>query len=69
MHRPACELGRFVLLDHVGSNAETWFLSRARPGLALAKRIASTNRPMYPVCIGGLKIPVLRYGTFGRTWL
>ncbi len=25
----AAELGRFVLLDHVGANAETWFLSRA----------------------------------------
>lgn len=26
----AAELGRFVLLDHVGSNGETWFLRRCR---------------------------------------
>lgn len=25
----AAELGRFVLLDHIGANAETWFLARA----------------------------------------
>ena len=25
---PRVELGRFVLLDHVGANAETWFLAR-----------------------------------------
>lgn len=25
----SCDLGRFLLLDHVGGNAETWFLARA----------------------------------------
>jgi hypothetical protein len=60
-----CELGRFVLLDHVGSNAESWFLSRARAGLAAAKRIPGTNRPMYPVCVS-FSDPVPRSDAAGR---
>jgi hypothetical protein len=32
-----CELGRFVLLDDVPGNGETWFLARARKLLAKAK--------------------------------
>ena len=32
-----CELGRFVLLDDVPGNGETWFLARARRLLAAAK--------------------------------
>ena len=32
-----CELGRFVLLDLVPGNGETWFLARARKLLAAAK--------------------------------
>lgn len=35
--RQAVELGRFVLLDDVGANAETWFLSRAFSALRDAK--------------------------------
>lgn len=36
--RAGVELGRFVLLDDVGANAETWFLSRAFRLLKLEKR-------------------------------
>ena len=33
-----CDLGRFLLLDHVGGNAETWFLARAQRLLRLDGR-------------------------------
>jgi hypothetical protein len=50
-----CELGRFVLLDHVGSNAETWFLAKARSRLARAKRTSPTasmaSKPVHPLII------------------
>jgi hypothetical protein len=41
-----CDLGRFVLLDHVGANAETFFLARARRYLA-AEKIDERGRPIY----------------------
>jgi len=43
---PFCDLGRFVLLDEIAGNAETWFLSRALAGLASVKTDES-NRPLH----------------------
>lgn len=45
-----CDLGRFVLLDHVGSNAETWFLARALRLLA-ADRQTPDGTPAFPLVI------------------
>jgi len=46
----SCDLGRFVLLDHVAGNGETWFLSRALHQLAQQKTGAN-GRPRYSVCL------------------
>ena len=46
----ACDLGRFVLLDHVAGNGETWFLRRALHQLAQAKT-GDDGRPRYSVCL------------------
>ncbi|MCC0004642.1 MAG: hypothetical protein H6872_05690 [Methylobacteriaceae bacterium] len=43
---PFCDLGRFVLLDEIAGNAETWFLSRALAGLSSVKTDAS-SRPLH----------------------
>lgn len=45
-----CDLGRFVLLDHVPGNAETWFLRRALAGLARDK-VDAGARPLYSLCL------------------
>jgi hypothetical protein len=37
-----CDLGRFLLLDRVGGNAETWFLARA---LRLLRLNGATQAP------------------------
>lgn len=47
---PFCELGRFVLLDEIGGNAETWFMSRALRQLALDKQ-DNQGRPKFSVCL------------------
>lgn len=35
-----CDLGRFLLLDHVRGNAETWFLARAFRLLRLDRKVS-----------------------------
>jgi hypothetical protein len=45
-----CELGRFVLKDHVGGNGETWLLSRALRLLAQDKQ-RPDRRPLYDLCL------------------
>jgi hypothetical protein len=45
-----CELGRFVLKDHVGGNGETFFLSKALRLLAQDKQRAD-RRPLYDLCL------------------
>jgi hypothetical protein len=45
-----CELGRFVLKDHVGGNGETWLLRRALGMLAQDKQ-RSDRRPYYDLCL------------------
>ncbi|TAL36823.1 MAG: hypothetical protein EPN98_04255 [Phenylobacterium sp.] len=46
----SCDLGRFLLLDHVPGNAETWFLRRALAGLGQDKT-GNDGRPLYSVCL------------------
>jgi hypothetical protein len=46
----SCDLGRFLLLDHVPGNAETWFLRRALAGLARDKT-DDLDRPAYSLCL------------------
>lgn len=46
---PFCELGRFVLLDEVGGNGETWFLTKAMRQLGLDK--TTEGRPTYGLCL------------------
>jgi hypothetical protein len=65
--RPA-ELGRFVLLDEVGANAETWFLSRALRGFAAAKRSPNGEggtKARHPICVS-YSDPVPRTSEDGR---
>jgi hypothetical protein len=45
-----CELGRFVLLDDVGGNGETWFLARAMRQLGLDKTDPA-GRAAYSLCL------------------
>jgi hypothetical protein len=45
-----CELGRFVLRDHVGGNGETWLLKRALGVLAKDKQ-RPDRRPYYDLCL------------------
>jgi hypothetical protein len=45
-----CELGRFILLDHIGGNAETWLLRRALGMLAQDKQ-RPDRRPLYDLCL------------------
>jgi hypothetical protein len=47
---PFCELGRFVLLDEVAGNGETWFMARALRQLGVDKQTASRS-PKYTVCL------------------
>ena len=65
----ACELGRFVLLDHVPHGAETFFLKRARAGLASAKvrrcGTSGSTRPKYPIVIS-FSDPVPRWDSSGN---
>lgn len=43
-----CDLGRFVLNDHVLANAETWFLTRAYRALRKDKMLADGRTPRFP---------------------
>src|SRR5271165_2839934 len=43
-----CDLGRFILNDHVLANAETWFLARAYRGLRKDRTLADGKTPRYP---------------------
>jgi hypothetical protein len=61
---PFCDLGRFLLLDHVPGNAETWFLRRALAGLARDKTDAE-GRPAYALCLA-YSDPVPRVDRRGR---
>lgn len=45
-----CELGRFVLKDHVAGNGETWLLRRALGMLARDKQ-RPDRRPFYDLCL------------------
>ena len=51
----ACELGRFVLLDHIGTNGETFLLGHARRSLDKAKTFVCPSskapRPLYPIIL------------------
>lgn len=47
---PFCELGRFVLLDEVGGNGETYFLARALRQLSLDK-VSTAGRSKYKLCL------------------
>lgn len=47
---PFCELGRFVLLDDVAGNGETWFLARALRQLGVEKK-SDRGDPKYTVCL------------------
>jgi len=60
----ACDLGRFVLLDHVAGNGESWFLRRALQQLGQAKR-GEDGRPLYAVCLA-YSDPVPRLDLAGR---
>jgi hypothetical protein len=63
-----CELGRFVLTDEVGQNAETWMIRRALRGLAATKRIPDGQggtKPKHPICVS-FSDPVPRYAQDGR---
>ena len=44
-----CDLGRFILNDHVLANAETWFLTRAYRALRQDKTLADGRTPRFPV--------------------
>ncbi len=46
---PFCELGRFVLLDEVGGNGETWFLAKAMRQIGYDKTTA--GQPTYGLCL------------------
>ena len=43
-----CDLGRFILNDHVLANAETWFLTRAYRALRQDKTLADGRTPRFP---------------------
>ena len=43
-----CDLGRFILNDHVLANAETWFLTRAYRALRRDKTLADGRTPRFP---------------------
>src|SRR3984885_12440535 len=43
-----CDLGRFILNDHVLANAETWFLTRAYRALRQHKTLADGRTPRFP---------------------
>jgi hypothetical protein len=43
-----CDLGRFILNDHVLANAETWFLTRAYRALCQDKTLADGRTPRFP---------------------
>ena len=62
-----CELGRFVLLDEVPGNGETWFLARARRLLAASKPelgyVVSFSDPMERVSPDGLLLKPGHVGT------
>jgi hypothetical protein len=59
-----CDLGRFVLLDHVGSNAETWFLARGLRLLAGERRLTDGS-PAFPLIVA-YSDPVPRTDAAGR---
>jgi hypothetical protein len=60
---PFCELGRFVLLDEVGGNAETWFLTRAMRQLGVDK--TTDGHASYGLCLA-YSDPVPRTDARGR---
>jgi hypothetical protein len=72
---PFCELGRFVLLDHVGDNGESWFLRRALKQLGTDKRTPD-GRSSYALCLAysdpvprtDLKGRVIFSGHYGRIY-
>jgi hypothetical protein len=43
-----CDLGRFILNDHILANAETWFLTRAYRALRQDKTLADGRTPRFP---------------------
>lgn len=47
---PFCDLGRFLLAEHVGGNAETWTLARAIRLMA-ADHQSDDRRPRYPLIL------------------
>lgn len=47
---PFCELGRFVLLDEVGGNGETFFLARALRRLS-GDKLGPDGRAKYKLCL------------------
>lgn len=61
---PFAELGRFVLLDRVPGNGETWFLSRALSAFATEKA-GPDGRPAYALCLA-YSDPVPRTDAAGR---
>ena len=61
---PFAELGRFVLLDRVPGNGETWFLSRALSAFA-ADKAGPDGRPAYALCLA-YSDPVPRTDAAGR---
>lgn len=61
---PFAELGRFVLLDRVPGNGETWFLSRALSAFA-SEKVAQDGRPAYALCLA-YSDPVPRTDAAGR---
>ena len=63
-----CELGRFVLTDEVGCNAESYFLRRALRGLAASRRVSDGRggtAPKYPIVVS-FSDPVPRVDAQGR---
>ena len=57
-----CDLGRFILNDHVLANAETWFLTRAYQALRQDKTLADGRTPRFPLqhlLLGPLPSPEL----------
>ena len=43
-----CDLGRFILNDHILANAETWFLARAYRALRAERTLADGVTPRFP---------------------
>lgn len=61
---PFCDLGRFVLLDEVGANAETYFLAAAKRMLAQDK-VGADGRPLYGLVLA-YSDPIPRTSSTGQ---